>query len=690
MIRRWVSLAGKAWGRPPAAAVRGIQREVRRQVERVWAPRHERRFDTRALLAAAGAPTIDALWDRVTQRPFFVTPSDLPGRAAEFRQSYPAETRAILAQADAALSHRFDLLGSGTMTFEGSLPWHEDFKTGRRWPVRYSPDLEYENLDDASDVKVPWELSRCQHLATLGLAFRLSGDPRYAQEVASEIDDWIAANPWLRGVNWICAMDVALRAVSWIWALYLCESAPGWSDREFRARLLRTLYLHGEFIAGHLEKSDVNGNHYLCDGVGLVFLGTLFDDCADAARWLTTGRGIVCDEILRQVHPDGVDFEKSIAYHRLVLEAFLASYLLLQKQGATVPPPALERLHAMFAFVAAYSRSDGSVPLVGDADDGRIQRLGTQDLNDHRYLLSTGAVMFNDGLLRAGAGKFWDESYWLLGPRGRAEFDRLERRDPSSIAFPHGGFYVMRAGATHVFVDCGEVGMDGRGGHGHNDMLAFELVLDGRPVLTDCGSYVYTASREWRNRFRSTAMHNTVQVDEAEINRFISPDDLWRLHDDARPADIVWTPGPERDYFRGAHTGYDRRPYRVRHSREFVLDKLSPSLLLRDRLEGSGRHRLAWRFQFVPGASVSAAGDRLRARIDGRDVWLIAAVPPGAVEWRLEASWVSPRYGVKVPAPAAVLSALTELPAEAAFIIGLHPLGAEEAARVFERFEMVS
>ena len=690
MIRRWVSLAAKAWGRPPGAIGRGIQRELRRQVERVSAARHDRRFDEHALLAATSAPSVGALWDRLTRQPFFVAPSDLRELSAEFLEQYPEEAGAIIAQADDAVAHRFDLLGSGPVTLDDRLPWHQDFKTGRRWPLQYSWDLDYENLGDSSDVKVPWELSRCQHFTILGLAYRLTGDPRYAHEAASQIDDWISANPWLTGVNWICAMDVALRAVSWIWALYLCDGAPRWLDHAFRARFLRALYLHGEYIAGHLETSDVNGNHYLCDGVGLVFLGAVFSGSPAAARWLETGRAIVTGEILRQVHPDGVDFEKSIAYHRLVLEAFLVSFLLLQKHGIAVPQRALDRLHAMLTFVAAYSRPDGTVPLVGDADDGRIQRLGTQHLNDHRHLLSTGAVMFRDGALRAGAARFWGESFWLLGSRARLAFDDVEPCAVPSLAFPEGGFYVMRAGATHVFIDCGEVGMNGRGGHGHNDMLAFELVLDGTPVISDCGSYLYTASREWRNRFRSTAMHNTVQVDDAEINRFISENDLWRLHDDARPVGVMWETGAERDCFRGSHTGYDRKPYCVRHSREFVLDKVSPSLCVRDRVEGAGRHKVVWRFQFAPGASVHVASDGARARIDGRDVWLTAASRPAGSEWRVDPSWVSPRYGVKVAAPVLILSAQADLPAEAAFVIGLRPLGAEEAARVFERLEMVS
>ena len=66
---------------------------------------------------------------------------------------------------------------------------------------------------------------------------------------------------------------------------------------------------------------------------------------------------------------------------------------------------------------------------------------------------------------------------------------------------------------------------------------SFELWLDGMNLITDCGAYLYTASREWRNRFRSTAFHNVVQIDDTELNRFLSPDNLWQLRDDARHDD---------------------------------------------------------------------------------------------------------------------------------------------------------
>ena len=223
------------------------------------------------------------------------------------------------------------------------------------------------------------------------------------------MQDWIARNPWDRGVNWACAMDVALRAVSWIWGFYFMSGSAACAGEPFRGAFLRALYLHGEHVATHIERSDVNGNHYLCDAVGLVFIGSFFRSTVKGSQWLETGREMIAAEMFNQTSEDGVDFEKSTAYHRLVLEAFLTCGVLLERNGQPFTADWQVRLERMLEFVEAYVKPDGRVPLVGDADDGRIQKLGTQPINDHRYLLSAGAVLFGRADFKRSAVQFADE-----------------------------------------------------------------------------------------------------------------------------------------------------------------------------------------------------------------------------------------------------------------------------------------
>lgn len=678
----------RAARRPPRYLAARALEKTQRALRRPWSSVFPRMFSARALLRATGAATIDALWRQQMQRPFFLTPADRHEWSARFHADYPDDARAIVAAADRVLAHEFDLLGSGPASFGPRLPWHQDFKTGRTWPIEYACDIEYAELDRPTDVKVPWELSRCQHFTILGQAYWLTGDEKYAREIVAEIVDWTASNPWAYGVNWICAMDVALRAVSWIWAFYFIAGSEACADRGVRRLLLRALYLHGEFIATHLETSDVNGNHYLCDGVGLVFLGSFFGGTAGGRRWLALGHRIVVDEIALQVSADGVDFEKSTAYQRLVLESFLTAYLLLERHGESVPDAAWARLERMLEYVAAYTKPNGHAPLIGDADDGRVQKLGLQAINDHRYLVAIGAERFSRPDFKRTATRFWPEAFWLRGPAALDRFAVMpETAATASRAFPDGGVFVLQAPDSHLVIDCGEVGMNGRGGHGHNDILSFELCLGGANLITDCGAYLYTASREWRNRFRSTAFHNTLQIDDEELNRFLGPDALWQLHDDARPAGVAWRFGEEVDRLVAGHTGYDRLASPVRVERVFGMARDRAVVAIADTARGAARHRLTWRFHLDPAieprlvdannlALDHAAGTAHFAVVDG---------PPGGMTMRLEDGWVSPSYGVKHPTRVIVIDGVTTLPARAGFLISTEPVGASDRTALLSK-----
>ena len=212
---------------------------------------------------------------------------------------------------------------------------------------------------------------------------------------------------------------------------------------------------------------------------------------------------------------------------------------------------------------------------------------------------------------------------------------------------------MLRGGGDHVFVDCGPVGLAGRGGHGHNDITSVDAVLDGVPLLLDPGTFTYTGSPEWRNRFRSTAAHNAVQVDGEELNRFGEPHHLWSLQDDARPTGATLSAEGRFQTFRGGHTGYRRLADPVDVTRTVQLDLDRHRLLVLDEIEAAAEHELSARFTLPPGATLSVAESAASIRVGGRrfDVrWS---------GWRAGAGsgWVSPSYGVKEPAPTLELRA---------------------------------
>ncbi|GAB5429121.1 MAG: hypothetical protein Devi2KO_25800 [Devosia indica] len=646
-LARFVDLGRRALKKPPRVVWERAVHEAAAQVDRFSAPRLARTFGAQQVLEAVGATSIGALWGELAARPFI-----LP-RGIAWRDHLPTdEAEALRARADAALARKVTLLGAVDVQLGTPIDWHTDIKTGIGWAPRFYKDIEYNNLDRPSDVKMPWELSRMQWLLPVAQVYLLDGEERHAAFVRSIIEEWIAANPYAMSVNWSCTMDVALRLITWTWMFHVLGGSAAWADAGFRAKFLASLYLHGRFVERNLEKSEVNGNHYGADAAGLVFAGLFFGKGKDAARWQEIGWQILRDELPLQVTPDGVDYEASVPYHRLVAELFLFPAIYRLAAGLPVDEGYRRRVIAMGEFAASYARDDGTVPLVGDADDARTLPFGVQKINDHRYLVGLIAETFGaEPLARAYRGGPIGELLFLFGPERTAAMNRRPLAPRRSAAFAQGGNYVMANERDHVFIDCAPVGLAGRGGHGHNDCLSFEAVLDGVHLITDAGAYLYTASAVDRNLFRSTAYHNTPRIDGAEINRFIAPDNLWNLVYDAVPQVHAWTPGAEQDVLEASHAGYERLEAPVRVRRRLTLEHATHRLSIEDEFISSAAapHTVDVPLLLAPDVTVdiSVAGSiRLGA---GGKVFVVTWSDPADWAVTVEEARVSPSYGVAVP-----------------------------------------
>lgn len=636
----------KALRSPPGAVAARAGVETARAVDRRGG-RLSLKVDARRMLRDVSADNVDELWQRLARLPYVVCLEDVGSPHERLSQQ---DREHVLAAAESAMSNRVHLLGSGEISLGDSIDWHRDYKSGRVWPLDFSHDIDCAELEHNSDVKFPWELSRLQWLMPAAQAYRLNGDERFAMKTREVLETWMNDNPVNVGVNWSCTMEAAMRILTWTWLFHMSQGSHAWRDASFRRQFLTFLWIHGRFTRRYLEFSAVNGNHCTADAAGLVFAGLFFGRSGAAARWHDSGWNLLLRELPRQVSSDGVDFEGSVPYHRLVTELFCLPVLYREANGLSTPPSYRSRVVKMARFAEAYCRTDGTVPLIGDGDDARALPLGTQSLNDHRYLPAVVKTAWNIADLSGGGAESAAEVFWLLG--SRASQPGSEWRSSSahrSRAFAEAGYYVMRNAEDHVFVDCAPVGLGGRGGHGHNDCLSFEAALRGQTLIVDCGSFVYTASKVERNRFRSTASHNTPAIDGQEINRFVAPENLWNLHYDAVPKIVRWECGGRRDVLIASHSGYQRLAEPVTPSRTFELDHESHELSIRDEFLGSGVHAVVVPLHLHPGVRV------VKQRRGG--VVLAAGEAEFELSWEDAAEWefkigeaeYSPSYGVKQP-----------------------------------------
>jgi len=511
---------------------------------------------------------------------------DLEQIAQDYKTLFPQRVQSKIKEADLICNHVFDLLGSGPKKISPNdkgyqpIDWHSDFKSDYRWePNKFYRSIRYGHIKGV-DIKVPWELSRFQHLNILGQAYILTEDKKYSDEFINQIRDWIKNNPVAFGVNWKCPMDIAIRAVNWLVAQeYFSKSKSITND--FWNEFYTSIYEHGKFIRGHLEnKGKTRNNHYLSNLAGLFFISIYCPFFKESKEWQEFAEDELSKEIKAQVYPDGCCFEASTSYHRLALELFYYTELLAQKSDLNILSDLKNRIKKMFEFSLYCIKPNGRIPQIGDNDNGRFLIFSRRPILEHKYLLSLAAVHYKDSQFKHPNWDFDEEAFWVYGKKGKEQFDSVPFRIDtiSSKAFQDAGWFIIRDKNDYCFISCGPNGQNGNGGHGHNDKLSFELMIDGRDIIVDPGTYAYTSFPEKRNEFRSTAYHNTVKFNGYEQNK-ITPKSLFYLGNNIQIKEARLKQTNEKVFFQG-EIHYSN----LIHKRNISKDKVSSTWEIKDKL----------------------------------------------------------------------------------------------------------
>ncbi len=336
------------------------------------------------------------------------------------------------------------------------IDWQIDFKSGYRWSERTWTRSVAFDLEGA-DIKVPWELSRMQHLPQFAWAFILASHGNehfqspevYAREFRNQVLDFIATNPPRYGVNWFYAMDVAIRVVNWLITYDLLTTSGAIFDSTFKKVFIQSIYEHGLHIVNHLEwQKSFASNHYLANIAGLLYVSAYLQTNARINAWLGFAIQELLKEVFNQFYPDGANFEASTSYHRLSAELVLYTTALilglkqarlapLQTQGprwhdraikryqpsrpmvpdgitgarSLFPDGYIERLERMAEFTMHISKPDGTIPQIGDNDNGRFIKLFPKYKKRTVAEAKSLYLNLNNYTDRADNDPFWDEDH---------------------------------------------------------------------------------------------------------------------------------------------------------------------------------------------------------------------------------------------------------------------------------------
>lgn len=485
--------------------------------------------------------------------------------------------------------------------------WNTDWTTGFVWENRYFRLYDHHQLSGGRrpEIKFPWELSRMQWLVRLAQAALLKDSVRYQECASAAVANWHGSNPLANSVNWH-PMECAMRALSIAFSVMLFAQCPK-PPTDTIAILLHSLALQCGFLYRNVEYTAVRSNHFCANIVGLSVGAHLLENHLPESRaWLRYAARHIPAEISTQYLPDGVQFEGSIPYHRMVTELFLVGLAVLGKSGHNIPTVATERIRAACAFSAMYIRPNGSAPSWGDNDGARVFGFDPVPIEDHRPLLGAGSqILAAPSLLRFSADTATAAlmaSATLPGlPEEPIQYSTSTSPRDAQCFFPHSGYAINKTEFEYFLADFGEVGFRGKGGHGHNDTFSFELALQGSRVIVDRGCPIYTGDIDTYNSARGTSSHNVVEIDRQEMAPIPA---VWRIANSAAPRNVSCAIVDGKMTIAGTHDGYQRLTDPVTHTRTFEIKMGNFRLRCTDDLHCAGAHLVCRYIHLHPGVKV--------------------------------------------------------------------------------------
>ncbi len=528
---------------------------------------------------------------------FYSSFTEIDATVAELRIRFPEEEARIIEAAETICSGKLKVLGFGELNVGDPPDWHREPISGKRSELLHRSRLNELDADGSGDKKIVWEINRHQYLTTLGQAFVLTGNERYAATALGHIRDWTRKNPIKLGVNWLSSLEIAYRSISWIWAINFFVGSDSFTGVDL-VTMLKNLQANGRHIEANLSTFSSPNTHLTGEALALFVLGAAIPELAEANRWRIMSESVLVSELFKQVRDDGGYVEQSTHYHRYTADIYLSYLLIARALGSETGPQTRERIQRLIEFLA-HSMLPGCVsPRIGDDDGGRLHFLDGADINDHRSTLALGALLFEDPRLRYLAGDASAELLWLVGAERSAHYDAIPAKAPRERQrfFRESGLVSLRTSwendATCMLIDCGPHGFMS-GAHAHADALGVVLSMRGEPVFVEAGTYCYTSDLELRDHFRSTSMHNCLTVGGRSSSCPAGP---FSWKETAAVKSVEWKSDESTAIFAGEHNGF--QDVGVAYSRKIVFgDK---SIALADSIVTGVEHNFELNFILSP------------------------------------------------------------------------------------------
>lgn len=465
-----------------------------------------------------------------------------------------------------------------------------------RFDATDGPHARFLGVRRPLTVPVDWDALDAPELERMNLHYMEFLEAVDDDAFTALVDDWIEHNPLAARGSWRIGWNsfvVSLRSVVWMQEL---ERRAERLDPSFRERCARSLAQQLGFLESHLEL-DIGGNHLIKNAKALLWASRVFTG-HDARRWGARATEMLRTELDEQILADGVHYERSPAYH---VQVFADVLECAHVAGDELRRELERRLEPMAQALVDLTHPDGCPSL------------------------------FNDGGLHM---TYAPEE--CLGLYERS-FGRARPTPREVFVLEQAGYFGARHGDSLILVDCGRLAPDHLPAHGHGDVLAFEWTIGGRRFVVDAGVFEYERG-ELRDLSRSTAVHNTITIDNGDQAEFWA---AFRVGRRPRVRLERYELLGRGFVLEGSHDGYAHLAGAPIHQRRFIIGR--DSLVIDDSVDGGMRQSVSARLLLHPDVAVTTFGRHgVHMRHGNVSVVLESRHPLSVVE----AEWW-PNFGVR-------------------------------------------
>lgn len=398
--------------------------------------------------------------------------------------------------------------------------WFINPFNGETYP---NSNLHWTKLPDfnseVGDIKNVWEASRFEWVVTLARAYGVTGKTIYLKTLNIWLNDWTDRNPINTGPNWKCGQEASIRLFNLINSALILRQA-----KQPTKSLSDLVYTHLARINENILYSIVQDNNHGTSEAAGLFIGGIWLSELDskryprAAAYSKKGRFWLENRVRKLIEVDGGFSQHSVTYHRVVLDTLCFaefwrsklnipqfSYHFYQKAKAAI------QWQGLFT-----DEKSGDAPNLGSNDGALLLNMHSCGYRDFRPTIQLSNRLLcgtSEGISSASN----EVNYWFdLGNSLNSQ------QNGQQSIFLKNGYTYMNSNRSWALVRWPYF----RFRPSHNDVMHFDLWVNGHNVICDSGTYSYNPqSSEAIYDLKSVHFHNTVSFDGQEqmpkLGRFL-------------------------------------------------------------------------------------------------------------------------------------------------------------------------